>query len=382
MIRVGLVGLGKIGKRHLDAYRRVHGAEVVAICDADPYILAQASVSHKITKYSDYTKLLHDESIDIVDMCTPTHLHHLMILQALAMDKHVFCEKPLTHRLVYAQEIERQVKATGRLVTVGYLYRFHPSFTLLKQLLTDRIIGDPYFAILRIGGRGGWRVWKHKRMFAGGALLEMMTHMLDLACYWFGDFVAYHTYRDTILPERRIEGKTVRVDAEDCLLFRLETEQGVTVFCEADLVTPSYMNYVEVHGTNGSYLGSILPEIPTMIYCQRSRRGYKQGKTVIHYPMIDLLQKELQHFVASVHGSRKPLNCVGDSVKVLKAIEDVVVSGNIHDLMRTHGTELLPPLDEELWLECPNGHQWRNRAGDMWRCPVCGAFSGVKPITK
>ena len=403
MIHIGLVGLGKIGMRHLEAYKQVQGANVSGIYDIDNAHAQQCcrdfnvdwqkgmQHSPRISYYPSYKSLLEDEDIDVIDICTPTPTHHQLILDALNHDKHVFCEKPLTHRLVYAQEIERRANKVGRLVSVGYLYRFHPSFQLLKQLLNDNILGDPYFAILRIGGRGGWRLWKHQRAFAGGAILEMMVHMLDLAYYWFGEYVAYHVHRATLLPQRKIAGQRVHVDAEDLVLFRLKTvenkhfeKNGVEIYCQADLVSPSYMNYVEMHGTNGSYYGSILEELPTMIYCKQARGEYKQGKSVIHYPQTDLVQMELQHFVAALQGSQEPINCVSDSVKVLKAMEDVVVSGNIQDMMRTHGTELLPPLEEQaIQLECPQcGHKWQNPPGAMWRCPNCAAYSGVKPIQK
>ena len=235
MIHIGLVGLGKIGMRHLEAYKQVQGANVSGIYDIDNAHAQQCcrdfnvdwqkgmQHSPRISYYPSYESLLEDEDIDVIDICTPTPTHHLLILDALNHDKHVFCEKPLTHRLVYAQEIERRANKVARLVSVGYLYRFHPSFQLLKQLLNDNILGDPYFAILRIGGRGGWRLWKHQRAFAGGAILEMMVHMLDLAYYWFGEYAAYYVHRATLLPKRRIAGKLVHVDAEDLVLFHLKS---------------------------------------------------------------------------------------------------------------------------------------------------------------
>jgi len=207
---------------------------------------------------------------------------------------------------------------------VGYLYRFHPSFQRLKRVLENNIIGDPYFAMFRIGGRGGWRAWKHQEERGGGAMLEMLVHMLDLASHCFGEIVEVERlFSETILKRRVIEGREVEADAEDCVLVRLRAESGVQIFCEADLITPSYMNTVEVHGDNGSFFGSILDNIPTIIYCKESRGMFDRGKSIFKNPYVNLMEEELRFFIECLSREAKPMNSVEESVRILEIIEQV-----------------------------------------------------------
>jgi len=120
-----------------------------------------------------------------------------------------------------------------------------------------------------------------------------------------------------------IEGREIEVDAEDCVFLRLRAESGVQVFCEADLITPSYMNTVEVHGDNGSFFGSILDNIPTIVYCKESRGVFDRGKNVFKNPHVNLVEKELEYFIESLSGEVKPVNSVERSIKILEIVEEV-----------------------------------------------------------
>ena len=324
MVRIAIIGCGKIGIRHLEAYRDIENANVVELCDADDKLVTEMSRRYGVSSCNNYKETIERDDVDAVDVCVPTRFHHKVVLEALASGKNVFCEKPLTHKLECAEEIKMKQKETGKLVMVGYLYRFHPSLLRLKRILEDGVIGVPYYAIFRIGGRGGYRVWKHKKNEGGGAMLDMMVHMLDLCDWYFGEPDTVDPFLlETVLKKRMIEGNEVDVDAEDFALLRLKTKSGVQVLCEADLITPSYMNTVEVHGDNGSFFGSILDYLPTIVYCVRRHGLYDRGKNVLENPYVNLVEKELRYFIDVLSGHAEPLDSVETSIRVLKIIEEV-----------------------------------------------------------
>lgn len=322
-VKIGIVGLGRMGERHINAYSAIEGVEIAGLYDADKALMEQVSRQYRIPCFNSLEHLI-ESDIDALNVCIPTYLHHEAILKALQSGKHVFCEKPLTHKLEYAQEIKRVAEEYGKIVMVGYLNRFHPAFELLKEVLDKGIIGIPYYALFRIGGRGGHRAWKHRADKGGGAILDMLTHMLDLALFYFGEPAEVTSlFSDTVLKERFIDGEKVQVDAEDCVFVRMRTKEGMQIFLQADLITPSFMNTVEVHGDNGSFFGSLMPLFPTIIYCKEPRDIYAQGENVLNLQAANLIEKELRYFVDCVTGSDSPRDMVEDSMQVLKVIEEV-----------------------------------------------------------
>jgi predicted dehydrogenase len=330
-VRIGVIGCGKIAEKHLNAYRKLEGVEIT-VTDIVPKGEAVAR-RYSVGWHPDPDVLITSKALDAVDVCIPTPAHTEAILKALDAGKHVFCEKPLARNLPEALQIERKVEQTGRVVMVGYLYRFHPAFQFAREVLQEEILGKPYFALFRLGGRGSHKAWKHKREAGGGAGNEMLVHMLDLALWYFGDPRRVEPLVvDTVLGEREIEGKLVQADAEDLLLLRLESKQDVKILCESDLITPSYINYIEIQGTNGSLWTSILDYFPTILYCKEPRGVYDRGNNVFEFPKVDLFERELGHFLEALRDGRKPeLNSVEESVHLMRILESALEAKSTHD---------------------------------------------------
>ncbi len=323
-MKVGIVGCGKIAERHLTGYKKINNTEVV-VSDLVEEKAEEMADEFDIEYVKDLNNLFQSDELDAIDVCVPTTQHYDVIVEALENDKHVFCEKPLTNSLEEAEEIKEKASVSNKVVMSGYLYRFHPAFQKVKEVLEDRIIGNPYYAIFRVGGRGSHRAWKHKKGEGGGAINEMLVHMLNLVIWYFdGIERVENLFTETILGTREIDGEEIEADAEDITLLDLNTNQDVNVFCESDLITPSYMNYVEIHGTNGSIWTSILDYFPTVVYCKEPKSVYNQGNNFFEYSRVDLFEKELKHFLRSIEEGKKPsLNSLEDSIEILKIIEKI-----------------------------------------------------------
>lgn len=317
-MRVGVIGCGKIAERHLTAYRKLDADVTVSdIVERG----RDVALRHGARWNPVPLDVLHGD-FDAIDICTPTPTHAEFIDIALREGKHVFCEKPLARNLDEALAIEATSLETGRIVMVGYLYRFHPAFEFAREILREGVIGEPYHAQLRLGGRGSHKAWKHRRETGGGAGNEVLVHMVDLALWYFGAAASVETlWRDTILPERTIEGDEVTVDAEDVAVLKLRTESGVHVVCESDLVTPGYMNHVEIQGTNGSLFTSILEFLPTIVYCKEPHGVYDRGHTFKTFPAVDLFERELRHFLSVIEGEVQHVNSIADSLAVMGVVE-------------------------------------------------------------
>jgi len=321
MLKIGVIGCGKIAEKHLNAYKKIKGIEIVVsdIVEKGKTIAQNYGVGWN----DDPDKLLQEKSIDAIDICIPTPSHAEFILKALDNDKHVFCEKPLARNIKEAENIQKKAVSSDKTVMVGYLYRFHPAFKFVKDILKEKIIGQPYYASFRLGGRGSHKAWKHRKETGGGAGNEMLVHMLDLILWYFGDIKSVkNLYHETILKQREIEGEKIEVNAEDIIHLKIGTNKGTTVMCESDLITPSYMNYIEIQGTNGSLWSSILDYFPTILYCKEPKGIYDRGNNFFNFPKIDLFEKELGHFIESLKDNKKPdVNSVEESIEIMKIID-------------------------------------------------------------
>jgi predicted dehydrogenase len=321
-VDIGVFGCGKIAEKHFNAYEKIDGVNIVAT-DIDPE--KRSVVEGRDIEWCPDPEILFDD-VDAVDICTPVSTHGELIFDALAADKDIFCEKPLAENADEARAIQQEATQSEGSLIVGYLYRYHPAFEFAQSVLAKDIIGDPYYAIFRVGGRGSASTWKHKKSTGGGAGNEMLVHMLDLISWQFGPVETIRNAQsDIILNQREIDGETVNATAEDAVLLQMKTESNVQIVCQSDLITPSYMNYVEIHGTNGTLWTTILDHFPSFVYCKEPRGIFDRGHNFREFDRVDLFKKELSHFVDCVHNDTDPnWDSVSDSVQIHRIIDEAL----------------------------------------------------------
>ena len=321
-MNIGIIGCGKISEKHILGYKNLSDINIV-VSDIDVQKAKTIAKNFGAEFVKDINGLISSDEIDAIDICVPTPYHKQYIIKALRANKHVFCEKPLCLNLKEALEIKKWAQKTDRILMVGYLYRFHPAFQFAKKVLDEGIIGTPHFAIFRLGGRGSHMPWKHKKGNGGGAILEMMVHKLDLIV-WYFDKISKSKFllNDVVIKSRKIGDKIYKVNAEDLVLLSLKSDM-VNIICESDLISPSYMNYIEIHGDNGSIFTSILHFMPTIVFCKEARGVFNKGNNIFNFSMENLFEKELYHFIECINNNQKPLSSIDDSIKVFKILENV-----------------------------------------------------------
>ena len=123
-IRVGIIGVRKKGKEHIQDFRKLPGVRVVAICDADTQWLDAEVKKFKdrnitVDTYIDYRKLLENKNIDAVVLCVPDHLHALMTVWACQAGKDVYVEKPASHNIWEGRKMVQAARKYKRIVGVG-----------------------------------------------------------------------------------------------------------------------------------------------------------------------------------------------------------------------------------------------------------------------
>ena len=320
-MRIGIVGCGRIGSRHLDAYQRLGDMQIV-VADENQVAAKALAASHQRVTSAGAGDLLNLD-LDALDVCVPSRFHRDWIVAGLERGLNVFCEKPLCLDYCDALDIRDAALSAQRNVVVGYLYRYHPAFQFMKEVIDDGVIGRPHLALARLGGRGSHQAWKHDAE-GGGAIFEMMVHMLDLMPWLLGPLEDGKLLQhELILPVRNINGEAWQARAPDCAVVSLRAG-GVRAICQSDLVTPSFMNHVEVQGDNGSVMGSIAGSIPTMVYCNEPRRLFDRGANSQVFEPVNLFIRELGEFVRMVEAGGFDPALLTDSVCLARFVDSLL----------------------------------------------------------
>ena len=189
-VRVGVVGLGRLGKRHAtNLALRVPGAELVAACSpsADEREWAKATLGTKHL-YADYAQLLAHPGLDAVFLVTPNTVHPEQIVAGLRAGKHVFCEKPLSLELDECLAVEAEAARHPRLkVMIGYVRRFDASYQDAQRKIASGAIGRPFLVRSQttdMNDPSGFFVRFAPK--SGGIFLDMSVHDIDAARWLLG----------------------------------------------------------------------------------------------------------------------------------------------------------------------------------------------------
>jgi len=194
MIRVGLIGLGKMGISHQAILHAHPQVDLVAVCDASQYIL---DILHKytgVTTYTDFRKMIDESRLDAVVVATPSRFHGEMVRYALDHDLHVFCEKPFCLDLQEGQSLIELAAAKNLVNQVGYHFRYVEAYREAHRLLQAGVLGTLHHVRAEAYGpvvlRAAGSTWRSSKSEGGGCLYDYASHALDLISLLVGTPVA------------------------------------------------------------------------------------------------------------------------------------------------------------------------------------------------
>lgn len=190
MLRMGLIGLGGIGRHHLTRYPSVPDARVVAVADLRAEELRHDEAlgalfelpAAQIRWHTDYRDLIERGGLDAVDICLPTYLHREATVAALEGGLHVLCEKPMALTLEDCDAMLAAAERAGRLLMIAHCVRFWPEY----RYLVDTFRGGEAGRLLALqfvrqgrrpaGSNAGWMADARR---SGGALYDLHIHDVD-----------------------------------------------------------------------------------------------------------------------------------------------------------------------------------------------------------
>ena len=190
MVRLAIVGLGKMGLSHLAMIRMHPAVEIVGVCDMSGFLLDLLAKNADLPVYSDYEGMLSKSKPDAVLIATPSAAHEKLVRTALDHGVHVFCEKPFSLDWKVSEELAAIAESKKLVNQVGYHYRFVGAFEEMKRLIDAGTIGKVSHVFAEAYGpvvlkpKGG--TWRAHSKEGGGCLYDYAAHPLNLLNWVFG----------------------------------------------------------------------------------------------------------------------------------------------------------------------------------------------------
>jgi len=191
MIKIGLLGCGRISKNHFEAITQQQDAQVIACCDIIEERAKEAAEKYNIPIWTtNYEEILQNPDIDLISICTPSGLHPKHGIQAAKAGKHVLTEKPMACRLKEADELIKACDQAGVKLFVVLQNRLNPSIQLVRRAFEEGRFGKIYMITSNVFWTRPQEYydmapWRGTWALDGGAFMNQASHYVDMV-QWFG----------------------------------------------------------------------------------------------------------------------------------------------------------------------------------------------------
>jgi len=250
MIRIGIIGMGNMGRFHTNLIRQgIPGCRLAAVCDDDPERL-EPFQEDSLKTFSSSSELIRSGEVDAVIVATPHYSHTTIGIDALSSGLHVLMEKPISVHKADCERLLAGHKDSSLVFAAVFNMRTDPHFIRIKRMIDSGDLGTiqriswiitEWFRTEAYYSSGGWRAtWKGE---GGGVLLNQCPHNLDLWQWFFG--------MPTSLRAFCSMGKYHNIEVEDEVTAYMEFEGGATGVFVASTGEAPGTNRLEITGDNG-----------------------------------------------------------------------------------------------------------------------------------
>lgn len=323
-----IIGMGRMGKTRLQAMERHGGYEIVAVCDIDEANMVDCPMLH----YTEWKQCLDENPVDAVVVCTYNLAIPDIVCYALGKGYAVFSEKPPGRCLADTLRIkEAYSRSENPVLKFGFNHRYHNSVIEARALVDSGLLGEVVCArgvYGKAGSLGFANEWRNRtELSGGGIMLDQGIHMLDLMCYFLGEFTNVQSSVDHLVWKD--------MPTEDSVFSVLKTSDGKVASLHSSAVQWRHKFNLDLICTNGFVsLNGLLTS--TMSYGEEQisyyvkdleARSGRLGKPVEHTMCFDRDNSwdyEMSEFYAALTGSGIVTNgTIEDAVTVMKLIGEI-----------------------------------------------------------
>lgn len=341
-IKIGIIGTGSISEMHIQAYLKNQNVEVYAICDLNEKCLKEIAEKYKIAKlFTDYNEMLKLKELDAVSVCTWNSAHAPCSIAALNAGKHVLCEKPMATNADEAKKMKEAADKNGKLLMIGFVRRYGNDCKILQDFIEQDFFGDIYYAkaiyLRRYGNPGGW--FGNKKYSAGGPLIDLGVHVIDLVRYLAGKPKPVSVYgatfhklkdRDGIKDQKAyIASSAATMDkicnVEDLATAMIRFDNGMVLSVE----TSFSLNIKEDRGEIELFGEKAGAKLNPDLEIYNTTNGYMTNIQLVKDTALcfeDIFDNEINHFVDCICNGTKCISPAEDGIELMKILDAIYES--------------------------------------------------------
>lgn len=315
-VKLGIVGLGRIGKSHAMNLLNSVGSKVVAACSIVPEELqwAKEHLPSDVQLFERYEDMLEKADIDAVFLATTTAVHAEQIIKGFEADKHVFCEKPLGMNPEECRSVYDKIKeySKKKVFMMGFVRRFDPAYAFAKKQVDEGVIGEPFMVRAQTADHDDFAAFQVEFVKTGGGIFhDMNVHDIDLV-RWYLNAEAVSAYA---LGSSLVHPDFGPIGDADNATVSCEFEGGKTAVIGACRTAfHGHDTRAEIFGTKGILRVGFTPTVSDVQILDEHGQRYKCVYTFFDR-FAEAFRLEAQAYIDCVLGKREPLISVDDALQ-------------------------------------------------------------------
>lgn len=277
MIKVALIGAGKMGISHLSILGANPNVDLVGVCDTSKMVNDFLNRYGKFNCFTDYQKMVDETKPEAVFVAVPTKFHYPIIKDLLNRKIHVFAEKPFCLTSTQGQELVALAASQGLVNQVGYHNKFIGTFREVKRIVNSGVLGKIHHFVGESYGpvvtKPQQATWRSDPTEGGGCLLDYASHVIDLV-------------NDTLAPVISVKGSVLdsiySISVEDAVYSLLELSNNVKGVLSVNWSDETYRKMsttITIVGTKGKII-SDASELKVYLKEANTLPGYVSGWNV------------------------------------------------------------------------------------------------------
>ena len=317
MLKIGVIGIGSMGKNHARVCSELEQIELVGIADANRETANKVAEKLDTKAFFDYKELL--QEVDAVIIATPTITHHDIAMDFLNNGKHVLVEKPICESVEKAQILTKKAEETGLVFAVGHIERHNPAVKFVKEAMQNKKFGELItITSKRVSNLPG-------RIKDVGVIFDFGVHDIDVMRYLAGNVESVYA---------RAGKFNKNIAHEDHANVVLNFENGVCGIVEVNWLTPTKIRKLFLTCSKNFVEADYMNQTVTI-----SSSSFKQidEMDLYHVPIEyntnqialekrEPLRNEIEDFVTAIQQNKQPLATGNDGLLALKIVEAATTS--------------------------------------------------------